>query len=73
MMNQHCYKAFVKVKICTTGVKSQAGINNALVELVDFSATVYDLLDIDPGYDHFGCSLLPVIAGELDEHRDAVK
>ena len=54
------------------GVKVKAGINHALVELVDFSATVYDLLDIDPGYDQFGCSLLPVIAGEHNEHRDAV-
>ena len=43
-----------------------------LVELVDFTATVYDLLDIDPGYDSFGKSLLPVLAGETEEHRDAV-
>jgi hypothetical protein len=43
-----------------------------LIELVDFSATVYDLLDVDPGYDHFGCSLLPLIAGDAAEHRDAV-
>ena len=47
-------------------------VSNALVELVDFSATVYDLAGIDPGYDHFGQSLLPVLAGETDEHRDAV-
>jgi len=46
-------------------------VSDALVELVDFSATVYDLTGIDPGYDSFGKSLLPLIAGETDEHRDA--
>lgn len=47
-------------------------VSDALVELVDFSATVYDLIGIDPGYDSFGQSLLPLLAGETDEHRDAV-
>jgi arylsulfatase A-like enzyme len=47
-------------------------VSNALVELVDFSATVYDLTGIDPGYDHFGKSLLPLLAGRTEEHRDAV-
>ena len=46
-------------------------VSGALVELVDFSATVYDLAGIDPGYDHFGQSLLPLLSGETDEHRDA--
>jgi arylsulfatase A-like enzyme len=44
----------------------------ALAELVDLPATIYDLLGIDPGYDHFGRSLLPLVAGKTDEHRDAV-
>ena len=47
-------------------------VSDALVELIDFPATVYDLLGIEPGYTQFGRSLLPVIAGERDEHRDAV-
>ena len=47
-------------------------VSDALVELVDFSATVYDLAGIAPGYDHFGKSLLPLLGGETDEHRDAV-
>lgn len=47
-------------------------ISDALVELVDFAATVYDLAGIDPGYWHFGKSLMPVVAGERDDHRDAV-
>jgi len=50
----------------------QPRVSEALVELVDFSATVFDLLGIEPGYTHFGRSLLPLIAGETDEHRDAV-
>lgn len=45
---------------------------DALVELVDFPATVFDLTGIQPDYDHFGKSLLPLIADETREHRDAV-
>ena len=47
-------------------------VSDALVELIDFPATVYALTGIEPGYDHFGRSLLPLIAGETDSHRDAV-
>ncbi|MGC9346659.1 MAG: sulfatase-like hydrolase/transferase, partial [Anaerolineae bacterium] len=47
-------------------------VSDALVELVDFPATVYDLADIEPGYWHFGRSLVPVLSGETDHHRDAV-
>lgn len=47
-------------------------ISDALIELVDFSATVYELTGINPGYDSFGRSLLSVVSGETDEHRDAV-
>jgi arylsulfatase A-like enzyme len=54
------------------GVPVKPRVCDALVELVDFSATVFDLVGIDPGYDAFGKSLLPLLAGESDEHRDAV-
>lgn len=54
------------------GVPVKPRVSDALVELVDFSATVYDLAGIEPGYDHFGKSLLPVLSGDKDEHRDAV-
>lgn len=47
-------------------------ISHALVELIDFPATVEELADIKPKHTHFGRSLLPVIAGETDCHRDAV-
>jgi arylsulfatase A-like enzyme len=47
-------------------------VSEAMVELIDFPATVEALTDIEPGYDHFGRSLLPVLAGETDDHRDAV-
>ena len=50
----------------------QPGIREALVELVDFPATVYDLVGIDPGYTHFGRSLCPLMAGNQLEHREAV-
>ena len=54
------------------GIPIQPRVSNALVELVDFPATVFDLTGIIPGYTQFGRSLLPVIAGDTHEHRDAV-
>jgi arylsulfatase A-like enzyme len=54
------------------GVPVIPRVSGALVELVDFPATVFDLCGIEPGYTQFGRSLLPVIAGSTDEHRDAV-
>jgi arylsulfatase A-like enzyme len=52
--------------------KVEPRVSDALVELVDFPATVYDLIGLEPDYTHFGRSLLPLIAGQTDEHRDAV-
>jgi arylsulfatase A-like enzyme len=49
----------------------QPGVRDALIELIDLSATIYDLLDVDPGYDHFGKSLNPLLCSE-GEHRTAV-
>jgi arylsulfatase A-like enzyme len=54
------------------GVACQPRISDALVELIDFPATVEALTGIAPHHPHFGRSLLPVIAGATDEHRDAV-
>jgi arylsulfatase A-like enzyme len=53
-------------------VPVQPGVRGALVELVDFSATVEAMTGIEPKHTHFGRSLLPVLAGETDTHRDAV-
>ncbi|MBB6735412.1 sulfatase-like hydrolase/transferase [Cohnella zeiphila] len=54
------------------GVDVQPRVSDALVELIDFPATVEALVGLTPGHTHFGRSLLPVLAGERDEHRDAV-
>ena len=48
------------------------GIRDALVELIDFPATVEAITGIPPQHTHFGRSLLPLIARETDSHRDAV-
>jgi arylsulfatase A-like enzyme len=48
------------------------GVRQAMIELIDFPATVYDLTGIDPGYNHFGRSLLPLLADDKKEHREAV-
>ncbi len=53
-------------------VPLQSGIRDELVELIDFTATAYQLAGIEPDYDHFGQSLLPLIAGHAHDHRDAV-
>jgi arylsulfatase A-like enzyme len=45
---------------------------NALVELVDLPATVLEVAGIAPEYSHFGRSVLPLIRGESEVHRDAV-
>jgi arylsulfatase A-like enzyme len=47
-------------------------VSDALVELVDFPATVEAMTGIAPGHTHFGKSLIPVLSGQTDEHRDAV-
>ena len=54
------------------GTPIQPRVSDALVELVDFSATVEAITGIEPEHSHFGRSLLPIIAGETNEHRDAV-
>lgn len=48
------------------------GIKENLVELIDFPATVEELVGIEPGHTHFGKSLVPLIEGKVREHRDAV-
>ncbi|HAU36959.1 MAG TPA: arylsulfatase [Phycisphaerales bacterium] len=54
------------------GVPVRPGVSDALVELVDFPATVEALTGVQPKHSHFGRSLLPVLAGQTGEHRDAV-
>ncbi|MBM3189045.1 MAG: arylsulfatase [Chloroflexi bacterium] len=54
------------------GVPVRPRVSEALVELVDFPATVEALTGIAPRHTHFGRSLLPILAGERDELRDAV-
>lgn len=53
-------------------INVQPRVSDAMVELVDFPATVEEMTRIGPSHTHFGRSLLPVIAGDRDEHRDAV-
>lgn len=53
-------------------IKSRPGIRDAMMELVDFPATIEDMLGLTPKHTHFGRSLLPVLGDEYDEHRDHV-
>jgi len=54
------------------GVPVKPGVHDALVELVDFPATVADLAGLPQAHSHFGRSVLPLVAGERSTHRDAV-
>lgn len=51
---------------------ASAGTRTHLTELVDMTATLYDLLDLDPGYDCQGKSLRASLMGDNSEIRDAV-
>ena len=53
-------------------VPTQRGNRQHLTELLDITATLYDLLDIDPGYAHQGTSLRASLAGDETAIRDAV-
>ncbi len=53
-------------------IPARPGINDALVELVDFRATVEDFTGLRPGYTHFGRSLKPLLSAQPAQHRDAV-
>lgn len=53
-------------------VPVQPRVSDALVELIDFPATVEALTGVVLRHTHFGRSLLAVLSGETDEHRDAV-
>ena len=46
--------------------------SHTMAELTDVTATIWDLTGIDPGFDSFGRSLLPVLADPAYEHRDVV-
>lgn len=47
-------------------------VSDAMVELIDFPATVFELTGIKPSYSHFGRSLVPLLTGKTEQHRDAV-
>ncbi len=44
---------------------------NALIELIDIQATIYEVAGIKPGHTHFGKSLMPVLKGS-NTHREYV-
>jgi len=55
-----------------TGVPCRPRVADAMVELIDVPATIEALTGVAPRHTHFGRSLLPVLAGETDAHRDTV-
>ncbi|MFS0726699.1 sulfatase-like hydrolase/transferase [Paenibacillus sp. 1P07SE] len=53
-------------------IDSRPGVSDALVELVDLPATVADITGLPLAYTQFGKSLVPLLSGREQEHRDAV-
>jgi arylsulfatase A-like enzyme len=53
-------------------IPAQNGNRQHLTELLDITATLYDLLDIDPRYAHQGISLRTSLAGDKTPIRNAV-
>ncbi|MFP4552019.1 MAG: sulfatase/phosphatase domain-containing protein [Spirochaetales bacterium] len=54
------------------GVVRVHGTSEAMVEVLDLPATVFELAGIEPDHWHFGRSLVPLLRGERSEHRDEV-
>ncbi len=44
--------------------------DEVMAELVDLTATVYEFAGVEPGYDHFGKPLSPVLASPTAAHKD---
>jgi len=53
-------------------VPRREGPVDALVELIDFYATVEQLAGLPKRHTHFGKSLIPLCTGQTGRHRDAV-
>ncbi len=54
------------------GTPVESGNREHLTELLDITATIYDFLEIDPGYDHQGVSLRDSLGGDETVTHDAV-
>ena len=69
------YEGSVRVPLMISwpGRFRQGATSDALVELMDLTPTLYDLLELEPPHDVQGKSLLPVLTGESDDHRDFVR
>lgn len=52
------------------GYSIDKGVNNSLVELIDFYATATDFAKVEPDHTHFGKSLVPAIADKTVPHRE---
>jgi arylsulfatase A-like enzyme len=49
-----------------------SGATSSLVEMIDLTATIFDLAEIRPDYTHFGRSLRPLLDDPGRRHRTAV-
>ncbi len=51
--------------------RASSGVARSFVELVDLTATIEELAELEPAYTHFGRSLVPLLTTPSAVHRDA--
>jgi choline-sulfatase len=54
------------------GIKPERSINTELTQTIDIFATLLEIAQVKTNYTHFSKSLLPLLKGEVDTHRDVV-
>ena len=69
------YEGLVRVPLMVSwpGHFEQGLVSDALVELMDLTPTLYDASGLDTPHWMQGKSLMPILAGESQEHREAVR
>ncbi|MEM7142097.1 MAG: sulfatase-like hydrolase/transferase [Actinomycetota bacterium] len=65
------YEAAVRIPLIVNGPGITAGSSDALTELIDVTATLLDLADVDPIAPIDGRSLVPLLTNPSLHHRDA--
>jgi arylsulfatase A-like enzyme len=49
----------------------EGGVADSFAELIDIVPTMLEMADVEPGYSHFGRSLVPLLKDAALPHRDA--
>lgn len=67
-----CYDSAVRVPMIIRPPQGKPAVSDAFVELIDLHATILDAAGAEPWMHQDGLSLMPLVRGETDKHRDDV-